>query len=113
MELSRLHIRTPIVGLLIRSIAESKVITYEAEQDNRKSTRTALVVNLTLLLSILCEALLSEVFEECIDDINFFDEDKTDGLKQYLLQRLRRTGWEELNGPLCEALQMLHHYFLY
>ena len=102
--LSHLHIRTPIVGLLICSIAESKAHAYEAEQNNRKYTRAALVVNLTLLLSILCEALLSEVFQACIGDIDFFDEDKTDGLKKYLLQRLGRTGWEELNGPLCEAL---------
>ena len=97
--LSRLHIRRPIVGLLICSIAESKALAYEAEQNNKKYTRAALVVNLTLLLSILCEALLSEVFQECIGDIDFFDEDKTDGLKQFLLQRLGRTGWEELNGP--------------
>ena len=97
--------RMPIVGLLINSIVESKILAYQKNNDNKETARAALVMNLILLLSVLCEALLSEFFIDFIDGIKFSsDYENEEGLQKYLLDRVSRTGWEELSSSLCEAL---------
>jgi hypothetical protein len=97
--------RMPIAGFLISAIVDSKVLTYQKDKDNKESERTALVMNLVLLLSVLCEALLSEFLVVSINDIDLSnDYDNNEGLQKYLLDRASRTGWEELSSSLCEAL---------
>ncbi|MBE9109694.1 hypothetical protein IQ273_09735 [Nodosilinea sp. LEGE 07298] len=100
-----IHSRQPITSLILNSIIEIKDVAYEKDKENRAILRASLVANLILMLSILCEATLSEILIDSIESIDIiYDDEKSDRLKAYLLQRLKRSGWEEISGVLCEVL---------